>query len=226
MRLKFSEFLALVSFVGWFINFMKFKKQWAKWLFGLVCLGSICYVIFSNEKESREIPQSVSTSGNNSPAIIQSATTAGSNSPVIQAAAGSTVNTIINNGISAEQMRELLKERFDTPNQEVEFAKQFPQGYALLGVANGNLVWVPKFKTTKFSANWDETIIYNDPNWGTMLHLSKMEIISPGIPIVEFDNVELNFPVVENVAVKDRALGLFYLEVLDFDKKIFLIGFK
>lgn len=61
MRLKFSEFLALVSFVGWFINYMKFKKTWAKWLFGLVCLGSVVYVIFSNDKDSVGITQTAST---------------------------------------------------------------------------------------------------------------------------------------------------------------------
>jgi hypothetical protein len=40
---------------------MKFKKTWAKWLFGLVCLGSVVYVIFSNDKDSVGITQTAST---------------------------------------------------------------------------------------------------------------------------------------------------------------------
>jgi len=227
MRLRFSEFLALAAFAGWFINYMKFKKTWAKWLFGIVCLGSICYIIFFTSKDDSASAPTASTSGNNSPAIIQSATTSGSNSTVIQAASGSTVNTTINNGITGEQMRKLLDEHFDTPKKRLELSNIFTQGYALVGVANGSLVWVPRLKNVKFSADWDKTTIVDEGN-DIVLELYDMHITEPSGMHFSFDDVSFNYPRVENVVFKDNHVGsgLFYFLVLDLNQKIFVIGFK
>ena len=70
MRLKFSDFLALGSFVAWFINHMKLKKKWASWLFGVVCFGSILYIIFDRDRES--VPNLNSGTANTSGQITQS----------------------------------------------------------------------------------------------------------------------------------------------------------
>jgi hypothetical protein len=87
---------------------------------------------------------------------------------------------IVNNGVSKEEMRQLLKERYETPNQQIELAKRYPQGYALLGVANGTFIFHPKFKQFSFSADWDKTTILHDPNQSQMaLSLSHFALQTP-----------------------------------------------
>ena len=76
MQLKLKEFLALGSFAGWFMNFMKFKKVWAQWLFGIICLGSILFIIFDKDgggaaeikaiESSNSIPGNVAVGNSNS----------------------------------------------------------------------------------------------------------------------------------------------------------------
>ena len=97
----------------------------------------------------------ISTSGSNSPA----AATTGNNSPITQ-------TTTVNNGLSKDEMKAMiadaLKKAMQKENDEngLEFAKEFPLGYALFAAAPSSPKIILPFSgitEKQMNINWENT---------------------------------------------------------------------
>jgi hypothetical protein len=135
---------------------------------------------------------------------------------------------IVNNGISKAELQEMLKERFDTPNLQLELAKRYPGGYGLIGVANGTFIFQPKFKTFSCTADWEHTIIINDPSSDRIVLVLAHLVLQTPHSHQELEDVGISFPRTEHVPMPSKIVTnpLIWCEVLDLTNNIFVIGFK
>jgi hypothetical protein len=132
-------------------------------------------------------------------------------------------NGTVNNGISESAMRELLQKEFLDRNAEL--ADKYPQGYALLGMASGQIVFEPKLKQTKVDADWSQVKI-SESGGAYEVILDGITITVPGRPTYGFKNIAFIFSKSPGAVTRDPFLGLYYLETIDANRGIFLMGFK
>jgi hypothetical protein len=175
-----------------------------------------------------------------SPTSSNVASTSGNNSPIIQGNPGANVDITINNGLTRDEMIDLIKQAESNPDLMSQLAIEFPKGYALIGyIDGGSTVWVPHFNSLKLSGDLQSsTILITSTNpLNVRLNIPKMVLDYPQAYItnMELDNETADFfNVRENVAVPSQegvmigfnASPLFWLKVIDYSKKIFVIGFK
>lgn len=226
MRLKFPDFIALAAFAGWFIAYMKYKKAWAKWLFGIVCFGSIGYIAFFNQQEEAGSTQSATTTGSNSPATIQSATASGS-STVIQAAPSSTVNNV-QNGVSDSTLQQVLNLK-DVELSERILAK-YPHGCVILGLEGGKVIYDSRQKDIQMTSDWENCqISIDETNRICSISFPDQITIKSDHGTLIMNVGQFNIPYVENKPVSmgiECSDSVLNCEVLDSSKGIFLIGFR
>jgi hypothetical protein len=147
---------------------------------------------------------------------------------------GATVN--YGNGITVEQMRALLKEKFETPDRDEKLARDFPKGYALCGVANGHLVYEPRDHHTTMNADWDSAKYIDNPTSRFIeLRFPHLQILRDGDSLLDMSDISLPFQRDENISqspqlsqairfgTRSEPLGV-GLEVLNSTNKVFAIG--
>jgi hypothetical protein len=108
---------------------------------------------------------------------------------------------------------------------------KYPSGCALFGVADGKIVpFYPNVpQAEKIEADWNSvTIKINEPAQRLTIHLPNFRVLHlnpPGPTSYAWNNEEIEVPFKERVQIQSMFEGLYY-EVLDIQKKIFLVGFK
>jgi hypothetical protein len=234
MRLKLVEVVALASFILGFATYMKLKKHWLTWFFGAVCATTLAIILFRPpEPTSTGTPtQTSTTTGNNSPAINMTATASGTSSTVNQIGQQQ-VN--INPGVPKDIVERIIREKEIRSHKEL--TAKYPEGYVLLGVADGQIVYQPRLKDFKVEADWehatlgikDNVLELSIPSFGFEVfangHTGRGNRISATIRLPANASASL----IENKAISLPAfpgLPKMYFDILDLADKIFLIGFR
>lgn len=132
----------------------------------------------------------------------------------------------MNVGMSEAFVRDLLRQKAIAANTEL--AARYPKGYALLGVANGKLIYEPSASTVKLTADWDKTRLEIDTKGGVAkLIFASLVFSNERISNLQLNNVAESFPLVENQAMESMfPVPGMRIEFLDIPKRIFVIGFK
>lgn len=174
--------------------------------------------IWAPKKAGSQPPQNpgISQASTASNGISLTAATTGNNSPIVQAGV---VN--INNGISAEKMLELLQDKFAADKL---LAQKYPFGYALFGLAQGRIVYVPKFFESSIAVDWDGAkVTIDQANRVASVYLSRIiadgSVFSHNYASVRYQNNE-SVPVPPVLGAKTC-----YLSVLDSTNSVFVLGF-
>lgn len=226
MRIKPAEVVSACGVIGWFMTQLFAKdprlKTMLKWLFGIMFVGAAIATIWPSTEEPKIVDnhnQTASTSGNNSPAM--NAATTSSNSPIYQAGG----NITVNNGISVEALHQLLKAK--AADDAVLLAEEYANGYTLFGIANGEVVFEPHYSGIK--ANWGRiSILVDRANKIAQITIESAKWIMLNGSVVDVENMQEEFPYVENKSIRLRSFCCpdLYVEVLDEEKGIFLLGWK
>ncbi len=213
MRVQTSDIISLGSLAFAVLAYMKARKKIVFWLLIVISLAALSVSIFSrSERTATPTKQSATASGGST--IIQ---------------AGGNV-TIINPGVGESTERARL--RGEGAKLEDELAHKYPLGYALLGVANGKIVYEPYIKQFRISGDWENwrIVISDEGNPMVTLMVSKLEIDG-----TRFESWTLTLPYSDGEAVHlplrvERPAGVGavypYVEVVDTNQKIFAIGFS
>jgi hypothetical protein len=110
-----------------------------------------------------------------------------------------------------------------------DFSKTYPQGYLIFGLGeNGEpLVYLPRLKPVRIDVNWRNLRVVIQPSSETMrIDVPSLHIVFPnGGEYITYGDVEIH-PFVINKPIPSLGVTGMYYEFLDFEKKIFLIGFK
>jgi hypothetical protein len=192
------------------LNAWKAGPKALTWLFVVVFVGAVGVSVFSRVKPNEHAM-----------APPQTATASGS-STIIQA--GGNV-TIINPDVRKETERARLSDESDKLADRL--AHEYPLGYALIGFANGNLVWAPNVKRIQIAGDWENWRVVIDKSGKPFARLivSKLEIdgfkiedSSTGVPFYNTAVVPIDWVMVRGVHT--------YFEVIDTEHNVFAIGFS
>lgn len=226
---------------GFIIDALKLAKAKPRMLAGVVCIvviaTFICYLlsgvfskmggritIASNNRDMtmKAGPHSTNMQAGPNSTNIQS----GPNATII---IGGTVQ-LINPGTSETKTDEELANLWTAMGSQL--LSKYPAGCALFGIADGQIVpFEPRISAgIKLDVDWSTVRIQIDeehqlvsimlPDF-RVLHLNP-----PGDPFHAWGNGEMKVPFRENEPVEsDLFPGLFW-EVIDAQKKIFVVGFK
>jgi len=199
------------------------------WKWSPLIVFVILVLIFAALSFSRPNQRSVSSAGNTpaSPTVQQSAVASG-DSTINQAGR----DVVINQGVSEQTMRELLRDKSITANSDL--VRKYPLGYALLGVADGKIIYEPNFRRFRVEADWENWKIgINTVQHRVRLFMSRVHITNDRGDTQTYVNevVEINYSDTpegqsfDAMHAADRGVGI-YFEIVDLEKWIFLIGFK
>jgi hypothetical protein len=201
-----SAFGALVLTV---LVYMKARNRTVIAFLVIIGLVSLGFSIFSRTERTAVEKQSATASGGST--IIQ---------------AGGNV-TIINPGVQEETERARLRD--ESVHFQDRLAHKYPHGYALLGVANGKIVYEPYVEQFRIRADWENwrIMIKNEGSPTAIVVMSKLEIDGTG-----FENNTFELPYFDGVTINVfvviwRGNPVYvYFEVIDTKQKTFVIGFS
>jgi hypothetical protein len=161
--------------------------------------------------------------GNHPTPAPQSATASGG-SVIIQA--GGNV-TYINAGVPEETEKKRMREL--SANLEEKLIEKYPFGYALLGVANGKIVYEPYGTEFPLSGDWDNwrIIIKEEEKPTITLIISKLRVGG-----MRFEDESLTWSYAEssiaplpNFVMSARGKGVsIFFELIDAKEKILVMG--
>jgi hypothetical protein len=192
-------------------NYMIYGKTWIKWLLILVGLGSIVYIISSN----------------NNKAHIPPAPTA---APVLSSIVQTGFTTIYWN--SGPRIMLQITNDLNRKENFKELESGFPYGYIILGLQNGQVAYQLHLKDISIHADWDNAILSfsTEGNWGY--------VYIPGLQITslknysKFDKIDagqyfpLEYPDLFRWNLSTNPIiPCAFLKVLDQENKLLLIGF-
>jgi hypothetical protein len=132
----------------------------------------------------------------------------------------------INIGVSDSTLQQVVNLK------EVELSEriltEYSHGCLILGLENGKVKYDSRLKDIEFDADWNNTTI-TVSNGNVDLLIPQLIVVSGGIHL-NIGVAEQIFPLVEHKPVRTswfnlRGLSL-YCEVLDKDRRIFIIGCK
>jgi hypothetical protein len=119
--------------------------------------------------------------------------------------------------------------RDESVNFQDQLTHEYPDGYALLGVANGKIVYEPYVKRFRIRADWENWRMIINTEKGTIIFaMSKLDIEG-----TVFENGTFEVPYMDGatfslpVEIMWRGGPIFvYFEVIDAKQKMFVIGFS
>lgn len=168
-------------------------------------------------------PKTISASPTTPPASVQQSAVVSGGSTNVQAGRDVTVNQ----GPSVEDVRKLLKD--EMVNRATDFANKYPHGYVIFGATPGGpLIWETKLRNIKIDTKWDSLRFrVNMADKTIQVNVPSMVISFPDgrEPSRSWNNVE-NLWYEDNKPIASVSEPGMYYELLDFDRHIFLVGFK
>jgi hypothetical protein len=191
---------------------MMHRKTWVIWVLTLVGLGSIFYIIGSNKREIHVPPTPAAAPGLNFPTQAGFAT--------------------IYNGFVPNVMHRMTN-GLDSRKSYAELESRFLYGYVIMGIQNGQVIYDLHLKDFQISADWDDAILSfsTEGNWG-YVYIPRLKIMNPKNNS-EFEQVDTGqyFPLQYPEPFRWNLSNLpgipcAFLEVLDQDKKLLLVGFN
>lgn len=215
--MQIPDWQVFIGFGGLVVAAAGLKISDRKWKWTLVCLGAlmlIAAICFIFAPKSKDAPITTPT---------VSATASGTGSTA-QAAGHD-----INNGISPAQLEEVLNLKEVTLSQRI--LDEYPHGCIILGLEKGKVIYDSRLKDLQFSSDWDSfKLEIDDSKKLATLSFTKFSFSYQNQLPSGFINCKFSFPFYEDHASPVISIHLpgllMYLEVLDRDKGIFLLGFK
>ncbi|SRR6266446_4471605 len=157
------------------------------------------------------------------PAVNQSAVASGG-STINQAGANQTIN-IYNYGVSRETVRGQIREIITPVSVLNDLSIRYPAGFVIFGISNGHIV--REIKGVEVEGDWDGFKVELDTATNKMaFDIPYLNVSIKGHPYREIVRVIERGLFLEKQPVPSWAVPGMYYEVLDMEKKIFLIGFK
>ena len=165
------------------------------------------------------------SSKNHLPPPVVSQSAAASGGSTINQAGGSQTIIINNYGVSRETVREQIREIITPASALSDLSARYPAGFVIFGISNGHIV--REVKGVEVEGDWDGFKVELDTATNKMaFDIPYLNVSIKGHPYRKLVRVEERGAFLEKQPVPSWAVPGMYYEVLDMEKKIFLIGFK
>lgn len=188
---------------------MESRAQAANVVFLVVLLGALSVSIFSRGKS-------------NDHATLPPQTAIASGGSTIILAHGNV--TIINPDVHEETERARLRD--ESAKLENRLAQKYPLGYALIGVANGRIVWEPNVTRFSITGDWKNWRIVIDNEGRPLARLIVSKVNVDGSRI-EDSSIEVPYYDGAFAPMGWIIHGVYtYFEVIDTKQHEFAIGFS
>jgi hypothetical protein len=214
-----AQIAGILSFILAYVARKKTNKKWLPWVLGFVAV--LCFAFGWKSGNQRNTGQNAATQGNNSPVQNVSAVLSGTG----------TINQTVNIGPTKEDLKEILVQRAITANREL--TSRYTNGFGLLGVADGKIVYEPRTRNFSITADWDHATLEIIKGNFARLYLPGFGFQSAHGNAGSNNTLRIECRFKEGApsgpfdfAPWDPSLPRIYLEVLDKKEKIFVLGFR
>ena len=204
---------------------MQTKNKAVIWILVAVGLAALCASIFSRSK-----PKTGNVNQSAGPSSVQQSASASGNATINQVA-GSVTNLNINQGGLSEEDRNLLREAVqrNSLDRMAELGRKYRHGYLIFGLSPDGLPLIQQsaLQDVQIQVNWSQLRVQPDQSGQNMRIFVPETLIRyhSGSSAHSWNNVEQH-PFVENQPIPSMTVSGMEFEILDIQRRIFLIGFK